>query len=189
MANSNCLKDVTFTPALSVLRNEAAKAGHINRGSKFHVKLSTAEAPWVVMNKVAPPTMPFISGMQDHNTDDKESQWAVVFGSTDAIPSPTVSKENANGFIDLYRSNFTRPNSKAEPVAYLMHDWVNDPMSQGAWACLGTNKYSRYLEEMQKDHGDVVFASSDWAVGGLGFVDGAIEQGKQAARRIGAGIA
>lgn len=186
--NRNCLSDVIFTPALSDIRTEAAKAGQVNYGSKFHVKLSTAEEPWAVTSKIAPPGLPFNSCVQDRNTEDYKSQWAVAFGTTGAVPSPAVSKENADGFINMYKSTFNRPGSEAEPVAYLTHDWAIDPMSKGAWACLGPDGYSKYLEELQKDHGDVVFASADWAVGGIGFVDGAIEQGKQAARRIGTGV-
>lgn len=40
---------------------------------------------------------------------------------------------------------------------------------------------SKYLAELQKTEGRVVFASADWANGWRGFVDGAIEQGKLAA--------
>lgn len=59
---------------------------------------------------------------------------------------------------------------------------MNDPYAKGVWACWGPNAASRYLPELQKQYGRVVFASADWADGWRGFVDGAIEQGHQAAR-------
>jgi len=39
-----------------------------------------------------------------------------------------------------------------------------------------------YLEELQRAHGRVLFASADWADGWRGFVDGAIERGQSTGR-------
>lgn len=61
---------------------------------------------------------------------------------------------------------------------------MNDPYAKGTWACWGPNKASRYLSELQRPHGRVVFASADWADGWRGFVDGAIERGQSAAREV-----
>lgn len=59
---------------------------------------------------------------------------------------------------------------------------MNDPYAKGVWACWGPNKVSKYLQELQRHHGRIVFASADWADGWRGFVDGAIEQGQTAVR-------
>jgi lysyl oxidase-like protein 2/3/4 len=67
--------------------------------------------------------------------------------------------------------------------AYATHDWMNDPYAKGVWACWGPNG-SRYLEELQKPHGRVIFASADWADGWRGFVDGAIERGQVAVQDV-----
>lgn len=36
---------------------------------------------------------------------------------------------------------------------------------------------SKYQDELQKRHGNVFFASADWAHGWRAFIDGALEQG------------
>lgn len=40
---------------------------------------------------------------------------------------------------------------------------------------------STFLEDMRASHGNVMFASADWAVGWRSFIDGAIEEGTRAA--------
>jgi monoamine oxidase len=40
---------------------------------------------------------------------------------------------------------------------------------------------TKYLDELRARHGNVFFASSDWAVGWRSFIDGAIEEGTRAA--------
>jgi lysyl oxidase-like protein 2/3/4 len=42
----------------------------------------------------------------------------------------------------------------------------------------------KWLKELQKTDGRVIFASADWADGWRGFVDGAIEQGSVAAMEV-----
>ena len=40
---------------------------------------------------------------------------------------------------------------------------------------------TNYLQDMRASHGNVLFASADWAVGWRSFIDGAIEEGTRAA--------
>lgn len=42
----------------------------------------------------------------------------------------------------------------------------------------------KWLKELQKADGRILFASADWAEGWRGFVDGAIERGAAAAIEI-----
>lgn len=83
--------------------------------------------------------------------------------------------------IDQFRKDI-QPDADVE--AYATHDWVNDPYAKGTWACWGPNSASKYLEELQRPHGRVVFASADWSDGWRGFVDGAIERGQQAVQDV-----
>ena len=41
---------------------------------------------------------------------------------------------------------------------------------------------TKYRDELQSRHGNVFFASADWADGWQAFVDGAVEQGRKNAR-------
>ena len=55
---------------------------------------------------------------------------------------------------------------------------------QGTWCSLRPHQWSRYLKALQEPSARVVFASADWANGWRGFIDGAIEQGLLAGRRV-----
>lgn len=81
--------------------------------------------------------------------------------------------------MDQFKKNI-KPGADIE--GYATHDWMNDPYAKGVWACWGPNSASKYLHELQQHHGQIVFASADWADGWRGFVDGAIEQGQTAVR-------
>lgn len=43
---------------------------------------------------------------------------------------------------------------------------------------------SEYQEELQSRHGNILFASADWAHGWRAAIDGALEQGSFAAQEI-----
>lgn len=43
---------------------------------------------------------------------------------------------------------------------------------------------SRFQDELQHPHGRIQFASADWAHGWRAAIDGALEQGSEAAREI-----
>jgi pseudooxynicotine oxidase len=64
------------------------------------------------------------------------------------------------------------------------YEWVLDPYSKGTWCTLRPGMWSRYLRELQQPRGRVIFASADWANGWRGFIDGAIEQGLEAGKRV-----
>lgn len=83
--------------------------------------------------------------------------------------------------IDRFQKDI-HPDAHVE--AYATHDWVNNPYSKGGWACWGPGYTFEFLQELQKRDGRVFFASADWADGWRGFVDGAIEQGQQAAQNV-----
>jgi len=43
---------------------------------------------------------------------------------------------------------------------------------------------TNHLQDMRASHGNVLFASADWAVGWRSFIDGAIEEGTRAASDV-----
>lgn len=43
---------------------------------------------------------------------------------------------------------------------------------------------SNHLDDMRASHGNILFASADWAVGWRSFIDGAIEEGTRAAMTV-----
>lgn len=71
---------------------------------------------------------------------------------------------------------------------YLSHTWSKDPYAKGAWFCAGPSHTTKHLKVLQEPHGRIILASSDWAKGWRGFIDGAIEQGTRAAATVKAAL-
>jgi len=64
------------------------------------------------------------------------------------------------------------------------HDWTADPLSGETWPMHRVGYLSHGLPALRAPHGRIVFAGSDVADGWGGFIDGAIESGLSAARRV-----
>ncbi|CAJ0544187.1 Ff.00g034910.m01.CDS01 [Fusarium sp. VM40] len=166
----NCLSDVKFTPPLSPLRQEAINAGHINQGAKIHFKLRQAEPGWFSMAS-GYGVSPWCFSFSDHNgTSTKNGTYCIGFGYNGHLKDPRASSDIVSSF-----KTHLKPDADVE--AYLTHDWMNDPLAKGTWSCWGPGSMSKWLSELQKPHGRVLFASADWANGWRGFIDGAIERG------------
>ena len=117
------------------------------------------------------------SALSDHNTDD--NSYAVAFGYTEAdinLKDPAA--------VDKELKSIFPPDQQPNITSYITHDWKNDPFSKGAWVAFAPDYMSKYQQELQKDHGRILFASGDWADGWRGFVDGAIADGARAARKV-----
>lgn len=176
---SNVLKSINFTPNLPLQHQKAIEVGQIGRGYKIHYKVSPSSAPWIAFTSQEGPS-PFNSGTSDNKEPhaDKSSHF-VAFGLADAIADVRDHKTMITHF-----DNYLNAAPKREVVGYLCHDWTADPFSQGTWCSFAPGGSVKYHQELQKSHGKVLFASSDWANGWKGFVDGAIEEGKKAALQI-----
>ncbi|RDW86606.1 uncharacterized protein DSM5745_03248 [Aspergillus mulundensis] len=66
----------------------------------------------------------------------------------------------------------------------VFHDWVTDRWALGGPAWWRPGYMSKYQEELQSRHGNVLFASADWAHGWRAAIDGALEQGCLAAQEV-----
>ena len=58
------------------------------------------------------------------------------------------------------------------------------PLLRGTWGMLSPNQLTGCLEQAHQPRGRVFLAGSDLALGCAGFIDGAIESGVEAARRV-----
>lgn len=122
----------------------------------------------------------FAFSFSDHNgtqPSGPSGTWCIGFGFNGKLPDPKDSKH----IVEMINRDII-PGTTVD--AYATHDWAQDPYAKGVWACWSPHGTSAYLEELQKPHGRIAFASADWADGWRGFVDGAIEQGQVAARTI-----
>ncbi|KAL4985307.1 amine oxidase [Aspergillus falconensis] len=171
----NCFADVKFNPPLPPLRQAAVAQGHINKGAKIHFKLCEALPGWFWTSSDSANSS-FVFAFSDHNGTQQSGPsgtWCIGFGYNGKLNDKKDSKHIVNEFKKNINPNVTFD-------AYATHDWMNDPYAKGAWACWGPDSASKYLAELQQNHGRIAFASADWADGWRGFVDGAIEQGQAA---------
>ncbi|KAL4925280.1 flavin monoamine oxidase family protein [Aspergillus undulatus] len=173
----NCLSDIKFSPPLSHLRQAAVKEGHINKGAKIHFKLRETLLGWFWTGDGYSGSS-FLFAFSDHNgtqPSGPSGTWCIGFGYNGKLGE----KKDSKHILEQFKKN-VNPNVSVD--AYATHDWMNDPYAKGVWACWGPNSASRYLAELQRPHGRIIFASADWADGWRGFIDGAIEQGQSAVR-------
>ncbi len=177
----NCLSDVKFTPELSPAKREAIAQGHINKGAKIHFKLARTEPGWFAACDGYGDS-PFCFSFSDHNgtkASGPDGTYCIGFGYNGFLRDP----QDCTTIIDQFKRNI-RPDADVE--AYLTHDWTSDPLSKGTWSCWGSGCMTKYQQELQKTHGNIFFASAEWAEGWRGFVDGALESGQKAANDVAA---
>ncbi|RKL27147.1 hypothetical protein BFJ72_g13380 [Fusarium proliferatum] len=173
----NVLSDIQFSPPLSSLRSEAVQLGQPNMGAKLHFKLRDPEPLWFGTASVSD-TTPYLLAFADHTgtkARGPDGTYCVAAVRSNALDDV----ENVDHAITEFNKAF-KPTSSVQ--AYLVHDWAKDPFAKGLWSCWAAGSMSKYLPDLQKPHGKVLFASSDFANGWRGFIDGAIESGKRAAR-------
>ena len=64
------------------------------------------------------------------------------------------------------------------------HDWVNDPRSKGTWLCVPPGGVGWLAADLTEPQGRLAFATSDIAIEGGGWIEGAILSGRSAAQRV-----
>ncbi|KIW13792.1 hypothetical protein PV08_08984 [Exophiala spinifera] len=177
----NCLGDISFTPPLGGPKREAISKGHINKGAKIHFKLKATEPGWfAAANGYGDSSFCFsFSDHNGHGPSGPDGTYCIGFGYNGFVPDP----RDSTTIIDEFKRNL-RPDAEVE--AYLTHDWANDPLAKGVWSSWGSGCMTKYTKVLQEPHGQVFFASGDWADGWRGFIDGAIESGRKAANEVAA---
>lgn len=171
----NVLKDIEFSPPLSPLRTEAVKKGHPGRGGKILYTVSPPERPFL-SSAAIPAELTFL--FTTHESNNGEVAHLVSFVHSDSkMRDFSDSEKVKQAYKDMVPETST-----SEIVRYAYHDWRNDPYAQGTWCCFEAEYSTKYLEELQSKHGErVIMASSDYADGWRGCIDGAIEQGIRSA--------
>ena len=169
----NVLKDVEFSPQLSAAKLAASEETHSGFGTKFHAILEGAHgnfAAFAPTTEPQPITYLFSTGVEHGDTH------VIGFG-----PSPEFLDINDNENLQAAIRRFIPDANVKQAVGY---EWTLDPFSRGTWCIFRPGQYSRYLRQLQQSEGRLVFASSDWASGWRGFIDGAVESGLRAGRLV-----
>ncbi len=167
----NVLKDLEWQPQLAEAQLAASRETHAGCGTKVHALL---EGDHGNFSAVAP----------SHNALNYLSTERVADGRTHVIgfgPSRDLLDVNDTESVQRAVRLFL---PEAQVVQAFGYEWMLDPYSKGTWCTLRPGQWSRCLRELQQPRGRVIFASADWANGWRGFIDGAIEQGMIAGRRV-----
>ena len=164
----NVLGDIQFSPSLSQVKLDMAKARHAGNGVKGYVRIKQKIGKWFGQ---APFPNPITMAWTEDEREDGTT--IVVFGPPGQLDL-TDEESVQNAVRQLL--------PKAEIVAATGYQWSQDPYAKGTWCFYRPMQVTRGLQGMQADEGALFFATSDIANGWRGFVDGAIETGLTAAR-------
>jgi pseudooxynicotine oxidase len=169
----NVLKDIDWQPALPQSKLLASRETHAGRGTKLHALI---EGDHGAFSGVAPSHFALNALMTE----------SVGAGHTHLIgfgPDPALLDVNDAQAVEKAVRLFI-PDAKVTRT--LGYQWTLDPYSRGTWCTLRPGMWSKYLRDLQQSRERLIFASADWANGWRGFIDGAIEQGLEAGRRVSA---
>lgn len=167
----NTLATIRFEPGLSQEKVAASREGITGAGTKVYIRLKGRQP---VFSAQGPEKSPLTFLWTEYA--DADSQIAVGFG-----PDPALLDVNDTESVQQAVNAFVPGAEVLESAGY---DWNVDPYSRGTWCMFRPMFFTRYLRELQRPEGNIHFAGSDIADGWRGFIDGAIESGARAARRV-----
>ncbi|MAQ30232.1 hypothetical protein A8B77_08885 [Erythrobacter sp. EhN03] len=168
----NVLEDIEFSPPLPSGKLEPSQQKHAGSGTKTHILLEGRHEPFSLWapGGNAPINFALTDGEINGNTK------LIAFG-----PSPKTLDVNDQEAVQAAINQFL---PEAKVLQSFSYDWNLDPFSKGTWCISKPGQMSKYLEDLQAPIERVFFASADWANGFRGFIDGAIEQGLIAGRKV-----
>jgi len=167
------LPTIRFDPPLSPLRQEAIKIGHLSYFTKVHAEVEgdlrgLRGCTW-------PGDLLYVYG-DGFCAGNKSTRITSFSGDNRAKFDPRKEPERFETALQRFHP------MKIKKLVF--HDWMSDPYSMAgpAWYRAGYN--TKYLAELQKRHGNIIMANSDWASGWRAFIEGAMEQGALAADTV-----
>jgi len=165
----NVLNTVRFSPPLSIGKQRAANIGHLNQCTKVHAEVSNRDLrSWSAIDA----SSKLLYALGDGTTPSGNTH-IVAFGANETHLEPEKDIAATTQVLkDLVDMDIER---------LVFHHWSDDKYAKGAWFFPGKEFVTVFSEELRARHGNVFFASSDWAVGWRSFIDGAIEEGTRGA--------
>ncbi|GAA5918587.1 hypothetical protein JCM6882_001901 [Rhodosporidiobolus microsporus] len=162
----NVLHSIRFSPPLSQARQEAITISHVNHMSKIHAEVEgSGMTSWAGCNYPGR----LLYGYGDGQVKNGNAH-VVAFGADERDnfcpeeePEKALEALQALHPMDIKRMVFV--------------NWNTDPYAQGGPAWWRPGYATKYQDELQSRHGNVLFASADWAHGWRAAIDGALEQG------------
>ncbi|GAA3676825.1 FAD-dependent oxidoreductase [Arthrobacter ginkgonis] len=167
----NILNSIEFEPPLSETKRAAGREGQVSTGLKVWIRVRGEVDRFIAF---APDSYPLTMMGWEFEVDGDTI--LLAFGPrADELDVTDVAAVQAA--VSQWRPDL-------EVVAVDAHDWTRDPLSGETWGMLRTDQLSTQIEELNRPEGAVQLAGSDQALGWNGHIDGAIESGRRAARRI-----
>jgi hypothetical protein len=170
----NVLKTVEFSPPLPPAKAKAIKNGHIGLHTKVHFEAAGTDLrSW---SGYSYPGRGILFAYGDETIPNGHTHVVAFGATTDILDGESNVEKIQKALLHL------RGDINIDKIIF--HDWVKDPYSRGSWCMFPKEFASQHLSALQEKHGNVWFASADWADGWRGFVDGAIEQGTCVAQSV-----
>jgi len=160
------LPTIHFDPPLSPLRQEALEVGQSSYLIKAHAEVEgdlrgLRGCTW-------PGDFLYIYG-DGWCAGEKSTRITSFAGDSRGVIDPLKEPEKIEAALKRFHP--------MEVKKIIFHDWVSDPYSMAGPAWYPAGFVTKYLPELQKRHGNVLMANSDWAHGWRSFIEGAMEQG------------
>lgn len=173
----NVLDNITLTPPLTGPQKDVLLTSHVNKSLKVHAEVQPAALrTWMGVNY---PVNKLIQAAGEAVTPTGNAR-LVCFG---AAPNLLRPEEDVEGTIAAVRAFDHEGRIQVKRLVFT--NWGEDEYARGGWSWLPPSMgTTRDLGVLRQGHGNVLFASADWAVGWRGFIDGAIEEGARAAKAV-----
>ncbi|PHH93403.1 hypothetical protein CDD83_3716 [Cordyceps sp. RAO-2017] len=170
----NTLRRIAFDPPLPADKLAAADTNRRNGGAKINSRCAGADLrSWTCSD----PDNGLICYSYESGSAAAGTTNIVGFGQ---YPEGELDDAAVGERFGASIHESLRPHVKQ----IVFHNWSRDEYSNGSWFFPGPGLVTRYLDGLRRDHGNVLFASSDWSTGWRGFIDGAMQEGARAAAGI-----
>jgi len=171
----NLWGDVAFDPPLAEPKRRAAATGHVGEVSKVLAIVRNAPASYLGAGWDTPINAAFVT---------KPANDGHLFMGFSV--APRVDLADGEAVAAAVRAHLP----DAEVVETAGHDWIADPFSKGTWLSVPPPWFTDgTFEALIETEGRLVFAGSDIAREGAGWIEGAVASGIAAARQAGAKVA
>ncbi|KAL6245738.1 hypothetical protein RBB50_006891 [Rhinocladiella similis] len=170
----NVLSNIVFDPPVQELSDDVLASINSNQSTKLHVITpSDALSSWDGL------TYPYnrLVHASGEGTTSSGAAHIVCFGASYNHIDPEDNIEETLAAVKMFHQDI-------DVKSMVFHDWSQDEYSKGGWCSYAATASTKYLGKLRASRGKVTLASSDWALGWRGFIDGAIEEGTRAAYAV-----
>jgi len=171
----NTLGDIEFTPGLPPALAQLVREGHTGRCIKVWSKVSGSKHVFAM-------GWPGIVECTVKGTVSEPDGVRAIMASFGLAPDLAIDRP------DLLQAGLDDLKLEATVEEVYGHDWIGDPYSKGTWVALRPGQPPVH-GRVESCWGAIYLAGADFAGVWSGWVDGAIESGRDAARSVAAALA